>query len=99
MTVPVWLEQQNGSFTATVPGAPGVRADGATREAVVESVREQLRAGAASGQLVMVDIDFVGVSGLVGTFKDDPTLLDICAEAYRLRDEEKATVLAEYDRS
>ena len=35
---------------------------------------------------------------LAGKYKDDPTLLDICAEAYRLRDEEKAAEMAEYDR-
>jgi hypothetical protein len=30
MTVPVWVEQSNGKFTATVLGAPQVTADGAT---------------------------------------------------------------------
>src|SRR5262249_2121830 len=29
MTVPVWVEQENGKFTATVLGAPQVKAEGA----------------------------------------------------------------------
>src|SRR5437879_946854 len=98
MTIPVWVEQQNGKFTASVPGVPGICADGTTREQAVEAVRSQLRTGVTNGQLVLVDIDFVGVSGLAGKYKDDPTIVDICAEAYRLRDEEKATEMAEYDR-
>ena len=98
MTVPVWVEQLNGTFTASVPGVPGVRAENANREKAIDAVRQQLRTGVAGGQLVMVDIDFVGVSGLAGTYADDPTLQEICAEAYRLRDEQKAAELADDDR-
>lgn len=39
MTIPVWVEQTNGKFTASVPGVPGIRADGATRDQAVEDVR------------------------------------------------------------
>jgi hypothetical protein len=95
MTVPVWVEQNNGTFTATVPGVPSVRSENASREKAIDDVRLQLRAGAANGQLVMVDVDFVGVSGLAGTYSDDPTLQEICAEAYRLRDEQKAQAESE----
>jgi hypothetical protein len=95
MTVPVWVEQNNGTFTATVPGVPGVRSETASREKAIDDVRQQLCTGAARGQLVMVDIDFVGVSGLAGTYSDDPALQEICAEAYRLRDEQKAQAEAE----
>ena len=98
MTIPVWVEQQNGKFTASVPGAPQLNASGATRDDVIESVRTQLRSCVSTGQIVLLDIDFVGVSGLAGTYKDDTTILDICDEAYRLRDEEKAVEMAEYDR-
>ena len=52
----------------------------------------------STGQIELVDVDFVGVSGLAGTYRDDPTILEICAEAYRLRDEEKAAEMAEYYR-
>ena len=98
MTVPVWVEQLNGTFTASVPGMPGVRSENASREKAIADVRHQLRTGFANGQLVMVDVDFVGVSGLAGTYADDPTLQEICAEAYRLRDEQKVAEMADDDR-
>ena len=98
MTVPVWVEQLNGTFTASVPGVPRVHSENASREKAIDGVRQQLRTGLASGHLVMVDVDFVGVSGLAGTYADDPTLQEICAEAYRLRDEQKAAEMADDDR-
>ena len=98
MTIPVWVEQTNGTFTASVPGAPGISVNSATREAAIAAARSQIRSGITSGQLVMVDVDFVGVSGLAGSYKDDPSILEISAEAYRLREEEKAAEMAEYDR-
>ena len=98
MTIPVWVEQQNGKFTASVPGVPGIQASGATREMAVAEARLQLRSSLSSGQIVLVDVDFVGVSGLAGSYQDDPTIMEICAEAYRLRDEEKAAEIADYDR-
>ena len=98
MTIPVWVEQQNGKFTASVPGVPGIQASGATRDIAVADARSQLQTSLSIGQIVLVDVDFVGVSGLAGTYQDDPSILEICAEAYRLRDEEKAAEMAEYDR-
>jgi hypothetical protein len=98
MTIPVCVEQTNGKYSATVPSVPTVHADAPTQAQAIESVRSQLQSRVAAGQIVMVDLDFVGVSGLAGKYKDDPTLLDICAEAYRLREEEKAAEMAEYDR-
>ncbi len=98
MTIPVWVEQQNGTFTASVPGVPGIQASGSTREIAVADARAQIRMSLSTGQIELVDVDFVGVSGLAGTYRDDPTILEICAEAYRLRDEEKAAEMAEYDR-
>ena len=90
MTVPVWVEQSNGKFTATVLGAPQVKAEGATKEQAVAAVTAQLRSAVAHGQVVFVDPGFVGISDLAGLFKDDPTLEDIVKEAYRERDAQKA---------
>jgi hypothetical protein len=98
MTVPVWVEQQNGKYTATVLGAPQVRAEAATREQVVTLVTAQLRTAIEHGQVVLVDPGFVGISGIAGKFKDDPTLHEICEEAYRLRDAERDTEHADADR-
>jgi hypothetical protein len=40
----------------------------------------------ASGELVNLEIQPLGVSGLAGTFQDDPTLPEIRDEIYRQRD-------------
>lgn len=98
MNVPVYVEQLNGHYLATASGLPEIRAESSNRDQAVEEVRQQLREKVTSGQLVLVDVDFVGVSGLAGSFKHDPTILEIAAEAYRLRDEQKASEMAEYDR-
>lgn len=98
MTIPVWVEQRSGTFTASVPGAPGISVQGETRELAVAEARSRIRSGLANGQLVMVDVEFVGVSGLAGTEKDDPSILEIAIEAYRLRELEKSAEMAEYDR-
>ncbi len=98
MTVPVWVEQQNGRFTATVLGAPQVKAEGATREQVVTAVTAQLRNAISHGQVVLVDPGFAGISGMAGMFRDDPTLREICEEAYRLRDAERDAEAADADR-
>jgi len=98
MTVPVWVEEQNGTFTASVPGVSELRAEAASQVSAVEAIRQKLRAAVASGQLVFVDDKPSGLLAAAGKFRDDPTLLDICAEAYRLRDEQKAAEMAEYDR-
>ena len=41
------------------------------------------------GELTSVDIEPLGISDLAGTYRDDPTLREICEEAYRLRDAER----------
>jgi hypothetical protein len=101
MTVPVWVGQENGKFTATVLGAPQVKAEGMTKEQAVAAVTAQLRNRVQAGEVVLVDVDkscMVGVSGLAGIFKDDPTLREICEEAYRLRDAERDAEVADVDR-
>jgi hypothetical protein len=98
MTIPVWVEQNNGAYRATVPGVPEVHAEAATADQAVSAVTAQLRNRMTTGQLVFVDIGFVGISGLAGKYKDDPALREICAEAYRLRDEERDAEASNVDR-
>ena len=101
MTVPIGIVQHNGTFTATVLGAPQVTADGATKEQAVTAVTAQLHTRVAAGEVVLVDVEnlgFVGISGLAGKYKDDSTLREICEEAYRLRDAERAAEVGDADR-
>lgn len=94
MSVPVWVEQQNGKFTATVLGAPDIRAEGETKDAAVAAVRARLAERSSAGELVFVDVEPQGLLALAGRFKDDPVAQEmwdeVVREAYRYRDELKA---------
>lgn len=101
MSVPVWVEQKDGVFTASLLGSPQVSASGATQAQAVAAVTVLLRHRVTTGEVVLVDVDspgFVGISGLAGKFKDDPTLREICEEAYRLRDAERDAEFGDADR-
>ena len=94
MTVPVWVEQSNGTFTASVLGAPQVSASGATKEQAVSAVTAQLRSRVTAGELVLVDVPpplpFRNVSPA-----DAAALREMCAEIYRERDAQKAAEFPE----
>lgn len=89
MTLPVYIEQTNGTFTASVLGDAKVRANGPTREAALDSLRAELLRKKASGDLVWLNIEPLGVTDLAGIWADDPTLDDMVAEIYRQRDAER----------
>jgi len=88
MTFTVLLKPENGHFTASLVGAPEVRATGNSRDASLSGLREQISLLLADGELTMLDVPSGSVAGVVGRFADDPTLQDICDEAYRARDVE-----------
>lgn len=94
MSVPVWVEQQNGKFTATVLGAPGVRAEAATKDAAIAAVRALLEERTSAGELVFVEVEPQGLLALAGRYATDPVSREmweeVVAEAYRYRDEQKA---------
>jgi len=89
MNVPVKVERQNGLFRATLLGTHDVQAEGAAAEQAVTAIGEQLRNQIATGELVFINVGLVGISGVVGKYKNDPALREICKEAYRQRDAEK----------
>ena len=89
MTVPVWVEQQNGTFTASVLGAPHLRGEGPTKEAAVSALTVALSNRMDDGKLILLNVPIVGVSGLAASHKDDPYLQEIVEETYRYRDELK----------
>ena len=97
MTFPILVEPTSGQYTASLLGT-SVRVEEPTQARAVASVKAVLRERIASGELLFVDLDeTVGVTALTGTYADDPTLLDIVEEAYRLRDEEREALPAEWD--
>jgi hypothetical protein len=94
MTVPVWVEQSNGKFTATVLGAPQVTADGATKEQAVAAVTAQLSARVTAGEVVLVNVPaplpFQNVSP-----EDSAAWRELCEEIYREREAQKAAEFPE----
>jgi hypothetical protein len=90
MTVPIWVEQSNGKFTASVLGAPQVKADGTTREQAIAAVTAQLRDRVSTGEVVLVDIPPAPPPARKYSPEEIDIMREMCAEAYRLRDEQKA---------
>jgi hypothetical protein len=88
MTFPVLIESSNGQFAAALVGAPTIRAVGPTRAEALAALQAELAQRLARGELVPLKLVPTGVSGLAGTYRADPTLGDICTEAYRTRDAE-----------
>jgi len=84
------VESREGEFRAFLVGDPSLYVGATSREAAVAGLKEQLRQRVAQGQLLSVDIDSECVWGLAGRFADDPTLRELCAEAYAARDAELA---------
>lgn len=88
MTFPVLVIAQNGHFTASLVGAPNLSAVDTTRSQALAALRVEIQQRIEQGDLVSLEIETIGVSELAGIFSDDPTLRDICDEAYQLRDAE-----------
>lgn len=89
MTFPVFVEASQGQFTAQLVGAPFVQAVGTTRDQALTALRAAIQERVRIGELTLIEVEPLGVSDLAGTYRDDPTLREICDEAYRLRDAER----------
>jgi hypothetical protein len=61
---------------------------GPTRAEALAALQANLAQWLAHEELMSLELPPVGVSGLAGHYQTDPTLREICAEAYRLRDTE-----------
>jgi hypothetical protein len=86
MSFSVMVHPAAGAFEATLVGAPDVRATAATRTEALLALETVIEKRVQTGELVTLDIGRKGLSGLFGKYKDDPTLQDICDQAYRERD-------------
>jgi hypothetical protein len=89
MTFPIAVQAANGHFTATVLGSPNLRAEGESRAQALERLKAVLVERVQHGELSALSIDEPsGILSLAGKYANDPTLRDICEEAYRARDAE-----------
>ena len=89
MTFPVLVEQTNGRFTAMLLGAPQVSGVGESRSTAIAALEAEVQRRILSGELASVEITPRGVSHLAGAYADDPSLAEICEEAYAARDAER----------
>ncbi len=92
MTIPVWVEQQNGTFTASVLGASQLRAEGPTKDQAITALVAVLSNSQASGQLVLVEVPGrATVARVVAPLNAQEVAAwrEMCAEIYRERDQQK----------
>lgn len=91
MSFPVLVESENGHFVASLLGASDLRVVEPTRDEAVAALKTELQQRIQKGELLSVEVGEsanIGVSDLAGKYKDDPTLREICEQAYQLRDAE-----------
>jgi hypothetical protein len=86
MNFSVKVQASHGQFEASLVGAPEVRATAPTRAAALAALETAIEKRVEQGELVTLGIGRKGLAGLFGKYRDDPTLQDICDEAYRERD-------------
>ncbi len=89
MTFPILVKARGGQFAASLAGAPNVRVVEPTRSEAIDALKSKIRQRVDRGELLSLEIETEGVSSLAGTYRDDPTLGEICDEAYQLRDAER----------
>ena len=87
--LPVLVEQRNGEFSATLAGTPSLSGGAPTRSGALAALQVEIQRRLETGELVTIELDRRGVSHLAGRFSDDPTLSEICEEAYADRDAER----------
>lgn len=85
MTFPVLVESHDEQFEAILMGTPHVRAVEQTRLEAIASLKTKIRQSLESGELCLLELEPTGLAGLAGKYEADPTLSDICEEAYLAR--------------
>ena len=88
MTFPVLVEAHNGQFAASLAGVPGLRVVKSTRSQAIAALEAEIQQRIEQGDLLSLEIDATGVSNLAGKYSADPTLREICKQAYQMRDAE-----------
>ncbi len=86
MSFPIFVEAVNGQFAASLIGAPNVRVVKPDRAQAIAGLKAEIQQRVALGELLLLEINAVSLSDLAGKYGSDPTLRQICNEAYQLRD-------------
>ncbi len=88
MTFSAVVSTTDNQFAAALVGEPQISAVASTRDAAVAALKEEVSRRVERGELIALDVEPLGVTSLAGKYRDDPTLAEICAAAYRERDAE-----------
>lgn len=87
MNFPVTITDSDGQFTATLVGVPDVTAVGSSRPEALRLLENEVQRKISLGELATLETPSKGgVSAMIGAFADDPTIMEICEEAYAERD-------------
>lgn len=97
-TVPVWVEEKDGAFVASVLGRPDLAATAPTGDLALASLRTVLAGPQARGRLVLLSLPASATPTLSAAEEAD-AWRELCEDIYRERDAQKAAVIAEYDRT
>jgi hypothetical protein len=89
MSFPIVIEEVNGQFAASLIGAPNLRVVKPNRAQAIAGLNAEIQHRVALGELLSLEIDDVSISSLAGKYASDPSLGQICDEAYQLRDAER----------
>jgi hypothetical protein len=93
MNMPVWVEQQDGKFTASVLGSSRLRATGETREDAIRALSQLIQVCQRRGALVVVNMPEVPVADVPRrqwSEEEAEATREMLEEIYRYRDELKA---------
>jgi hypothetical protein len=90
MTIPVLVTSFENQFVAVLAGNPDVRGRGPSRGDAIQSLKAELAQRMQQGDLVWVDFEPPQHHQVAGSFADDETLSELCAEIYRERDADLA---------
>ncbi len=89
MTFPILVKDRGGRFAASLAGAPDVRVTEPTRSEAIDALRSEILQRVERGELLALEVEAEGISSLAGEYRGDPTLGEICDEAYQQRDAER----------
>ncbi len=90
MTIPVLINVLDDRFEAVLVGTPEVRGQGLSPSDAIESLKAELAQRTRQGDLVWVEFEPSHRHEVAGSFADDETLPELCAEIYRQRDADLA---------
>lgn len=88
MTFSAVVGQHNGQFSAALVGVPEVSVVGSSRSDAIAGLKAEIQKRVEHGELVSLEIDSAGISGLAGKYADDASLQEIRDDAYTARDAE-----------